>query len=95
MVSAILALLGLVLFIYVCKKLSRFCFRAADYLDEREEHRLYNERCIRESLEDIRGSIAQPEDEPLDYKERLLRANQQIAEKDRLSEAIKNELGIM
>jgi len=92
--ATILWLLGIMLFIYVCRKLSRFCFRAADRLNKKEQRKLYNERCIRESLEAIAEAVAPPAEEPVDYKERLLMANQEIAEKDRLNEAIKNELGV-
>lgn len=92
--EALLALAGFFLFIFVCKKLSGFFFRAADYFDEKEQRKLYNERCIRESLEDIRDSVKEPEEEPIDYKQRLLEANQVIVEKNKLKEAMKNELDI-
>lgn len=90
----LLGLLGIVIFIYVCVKLSRFCFRAADHFDEKDRRKAYNEKCIRESLESIAEAVTPPEEEPVDYKERLLRANREIADKERLSEAMKNELGI-
>jgi hypothetical protein len=91
---ALLGLLCIALFIYGCVRLSRFCFRAADHLDDMARLKEYNERCIRESLGAIAEAVVPPEEEPVDYKERLLRANQKIAEKERLSEAIENELGI-
>lgn len=93
--GAIVGLLAIVVFIIVCKKLSSFFFRAAGNFEEKEQNRLYNERCIRESLEGIRDSIVPPEERPIDYRESLLMANQEISEKNNLSEAMKNELGIM
>jgi hypothetical protein len=91
----IIGLIAIVVFIFVCKKLSAFFFRAARYFDEKESRRAYNERCIMESLEDIRNSVVPLEERSIDHKESLLLANQEIFEKDSLSEAMKNELGIM
>jgi uncharacterized membrane protein YhiD involved in acid resistance len=93
--EAVIGLLAILIFILVCKKLSSFFFRAAEHFEEKEQSRLYNERCIRESLEGIRSSIAPLDKGAIDYRENLLQANQKISEKSSLSEAMKNELGIM
>jgi hypothetical protein len=91
-------IIGTIIFIaliIVCKKLSRFFFRAADYFDERDRRKNYHETCIRESLQDIRGAVAPPdEDSGVDYKTRLLNANHELIEKNKLSKAMEDELGI-
>jgi uncharacterized membrane protein YhiD involved in acid resistance len=92
--GTLIGLIAILVFIFVCKKLSSFFFRAATHLDEKEQHKIYNERCIRESLESIRNSVAKPEEATIDYRKRLLIANHKISEKNSLSEAIENELGI-
>jgi uncharacterized membrane protein YhiD involved in acid resistance len=92
--GTLIGLIAILVFIFVCKKLSSFFFRTAMHLDEKEQLKIYNEGCIRESLESIRDSVAKPEEDSIDYRERLLIANQKISEKNNLSEAIENELGI-
>lgn len=93
--ETLVTLIVILVFIIVCRKLSSFFFKAAAHFDEKEKHKLYNEKCIRESLESIKGSVVQPEEKPIDYRERLLRANQMISEKANLSDAMEKELGIM
>lgn len=91
----IIGTIALIAFIIACRKLSRFFFRAADYFDEKERHKNYQETCIREALTDIRGAVVKPEEDTGEnYTTRLLRANQEYQEKKKLSTAIEEELGI-
>lgn len=92
--TPLLWIAGIFLFIIVCKKLSGFFFRAADYFDEKEQLKRYNEKTIQEALEDIRDSVSKPEENPVDYKEQLLAANREIIEKNKFKEAMRDELGI-
>lgn len=92
--SIVFAVLFFVVFIIVCRFLSRFFFRIGEHLDEKEKYNQYHDRIMRESLIDIRGSLVKPEEAELSTKERLLQANQKIAEKNSFNEALEKELGI-
>jgi hypothetical protein len=85
----------LVIFIIVCKKMSMFFFRAAEYFDERKRHRTFQERCLKDISESLLSAFIPPEETSrVDYTTRLLRANQEILEKDKLETAMEQELGI-
>lgn len=87
-------ILGLALFIFVCKKLSRFFFRTAAYLDEREQYKRYHEGIIRDALIDMREAVIPKEEDAEDYTQRLVQANKEIIMKKKTREAIANELNI-
>jgi len=89
----ILWMIIIVAFLFLCKRLSKVFFRIGEQLDENEKHKRYTEACIVESLEAIRGSVVQPE-EGIDLKESLLRANQEILEKEKMNKAMEDELGV-
>lgn len=89
-----IGLIVLLALIIICKWLSRYFTKLGDQLNEEAAYKKYHEACIRESLEDIRGSVVQPEEEPVDMRERLLQANKEIIKKEKLNNAIEDELGI-
>lgn len=84
----------LILFILACKWLSKFFFRIGEHLDEKERYNKYHDRIMRESLTDIRDSLVTPEEKGPSEKERLLQANQKIAERKEVQDAMEKELGI-
>jgi len=92
--SLIIGMIFLALFIYLCKKLSGYFIRTALHLKEQQDSKEYHEACIREALADIREAVAVPKVEAINYKDRLLRANQELVRKNELNTAIEKELGI-
>jgi len=91
----LLSILGLVLFIWVCKKLSRLSYRVADLLDREIRYKKSHEKAMLENLRQIRDSVVASEvEDTIGLKERLLLANQQIQDKKILKTAIEDELGI-
>lgn len=91
----LLSILGLVLLIWVCKKLSRLSYRIADHLDREIRYKKSHEKAMLENLKQIRDSVAKAEvDDTLGLKERLLLANLKIQDKKILKTAIEDELGI-
>lgn len=83
-----------ILFIWACKKLSKLFFRIGEHLDEKEEYNRYHDRIVRESLVSIKDSLVVPEEGGPSEKERLLQANQKIAQRKEVQDAMKKELGI-
>ncbi len=93
--AAISGLLGIILFIFICKWLSGFFNRLSVYFDDKEKRKRLQEESLLESLSQIRDSVCTTEEEEtLGTTERLLLANQKIMEKRKLRSAIEEELGI-
>lgn len=91
----LLSILGLVFFIWICRKLSRLSYRIADHLDREDRYKKSHEKEMLDTVRQIRDAVAQSEvDDTLGLKERLLLANQQIQDKKILKSAIEDELGI-
>lgn len=91
----LLSILGLVLFIWVCKKLSRLSYRVADHLDREVRYKKKHEKELLDSIRQIRDSVAKAEvEDTIGLKERLLLANLKIQERKTLKTAMEDELGI-
>lgn len=90
----IIGLLITLLLIYVLHWLSRFCFRAASYLEEEKLRKQYHDQCIRESLFNISASVAKEPEQHESVRDKLLEANREIIKKKQLDDAIRDELNI-
>lgn len=95
MVEVFICIAWTIIFIIVCKYLSVLFYRVSTHLDEKEKRKQYLESTLHEAIIDIRDSVASPKEGKVNYLEQLLEANSQIQEKNRLRNAIENELGIM
>lgn len=93
--AAISGLLGIILFIFVCKWLSGYFNYLSVYLNDKENRKRLQEKTLLESLAQIRDSVAQTEEEEKqETVERLLLANLKIMEKREIRNAMEEELGI-
>lgn len=95
MEAIIVSILVLILLIWLCKRLSRFSYRVADYLNTKERLKEQHETAVLRTLEQIKDSVAtdEPED-PIGVRERLLLANAKLRERQDLKTAMEDELGI-
>lgn len=83
----------LVIIIYLSKKLSRFFNRIAAEIEIEEQKDSYCKEQLLTVINDFHDSLFIPQ-EKTDYTKRLLAADQELREKQSVSDAIETELGV-
>lgn len=77
----------------IFRVLSKVCYSAGDYLQERTEETEYHRRALEQSVRHIEDSVTvQPE--KTSYTKGLIDANRAILQKKVLKKAMSEELGI-
>jgi polyhydroxyalkanoate synthesis regulator protein len=79
----------IVLFIFACKKLRGFL---SAYGEEKAREKEQTQRQVQEVLDLLRKDPEQ--EEPIDHRENLIRANRELIQKWNTAAAIEKELGI-
>lgn len=78
---------------FILRKLSGFLSRVAKEYHENKAARAYHQEQVARSLAGIHD-ILNPPEEPEDYRENLLKANESLVQKKEIQNAIKDQLGI-
>lgn len=82
----------LLFFIIIVRLLSKFFFRAARHLEEKERKEDQYRRDLLDAISGLKDNEAS--DEVPIYTEMLLNANKELIQKEKVRDAIENELGV-
>src|SRR4030066_709886 len=94
MMEILTTFLVIILLIFVCRGLSKFFFRTARHLEEKDIKERYLKQELLTAVGQIRDSTAREEEPVIDPRERLLNAHRELINKQQLNYAMEKELGI-